>query len=101
MNLNKTAERSGTVSAESEDTMRTMCKNLRELNAKLKAAGAGYKIIFMCYMPTGKVGSNGEKTRHYMSEITEGKNAGCTCGDYFEIDFGMDDEDFDELEEEI
>lgn len=78
--------------------MRAKCKNLRELNAKLKAAGAGYKINFMCYMPTGKVGSNGEKTRHYISKITEGKNAGWTCGDYFEIDFGMDDEDFDELE---
>ena len=78
--------------------MRTKCKNLRELNAKLKAAGAGYKIYFMCYMPSGKVGSNDEKTCHYMSEITEGKNAGWTCGDYFEIDFGADDEDFDELE---
>lgn len=79
--------------------MRTKCKNLRELNARLKAAGAGYKINFMCYMPSGKVGSNGEKTRHYMSEITEGKNTGWTCGDYFEIDFGMDNEDFDELKE--
>lgn len=78
--------------------MRTKCKNSRELNAKLKAADAGYKINFMCYMPSGKVGSNVEKMRHYMSEITEGKNAGWTCGDYFEIDFVADDEDFDELE---
>lgn len=78
--------------------MRTKCKNLKELNAKLKAAGAEYKINFAGYMPTGRVGWSGEKTRHYISEITEGKNAGWTCGDYFEIDFNMDDEDFDELE---
>lgn len=77
--------------------MRTKCANLRELNTKLRAAGAGYKINFMCYMPTGKVGSNDEKTRHYMGEITEGKNAGWTCGDYFEIDFRADGEDFVEL----
>ena len=77
--------------------MRTKCANLRELNAKLRTAGAGYKIVFMGYMPTGRVGWSGERTRHYMSELTEGKNAGCTCGDYFEIDFGADDEDFDEL----
>lgn len=69
--------------------MKTKCKNLRELNAKL----TGIRVVFYGYTPTGKVGRSGEKTRHYIIEITEGENVGATCGDLFEIDYNEDEEE--------
>lgn len=76
--------------------LKTTAKDLRELNAKLRAQGEDFEYMFMGYMPTGKVGGSG-KTRHYMAKIVKGKNEGATYGSYVEIDFGCDEDDFDDL----
>lgn len=75
---------------------RTATRNLRELNAKLKAQGEDFKYNFYGYLPTGAVGEYG-KRRHYIAEIIEGRNEGATYGDPIEIMFGCDEDDFDDL----
>lgn len=75
---------------------KTTAKTLCELNSRLKSRDLDFKYIFMGYMPTGKVGGYGN-TRHYMVKITKGKNEGATYGSYVEIDFGCDEDDFDDL----
>lgn len=76
--------------------LRTTAKNLRELNARLISRSLDFEYIFMGYMPTGRVGCC-RNTRHYIAKIIKGKNKGATYGDYVEIDFGCDEDDFDDL----
>lgn len=75
---------------------RTTARNLRELNAKLKAQGEDFKYNFFGYLPTSAVGGYG-KRRHYIAEITKGRNEGATYGDPIEIEFGCNEDDFDDL----
>lgn len=64
-------------------------KTLRAYNARLKKEGAGVRYIFAGFMQSSEAGP-AHKTRHYIAEITEGRNAGATTGDYKEIVFGCD-----------
>lgn len=73
--------------------MQTKFKNLADLNAALKRSNSGYKVIFIAFMPSSGVGMQ-HQTRHYLSELTNGRNAGATTGDFYEIAFNSDSEDF-------
>lgn len=67
-------------------TYHTTCRNIRELNAKLRQAGENVQYIFAGFMQSSEAGY-AHKTRHYIAEIISGENAGATTGDYVEICF--------------
>lgn len=66
------------------DPFKTKCKNLREVNQRLKNLNAGYHIIYCGFM-----GMPGYQRRAYM---IEDDNNYTTMGHYFPIQFDADEE---------
>lgn len=67
------------------DPIKTKCKNLREVNQRLKNFKASYHLIYCGFM-----GMPGYQRRAYQMEQ---ENNRTTMGDYFPIQFDADDEE--------